>query len=207
MKIDPTGTTEWWELLLGIAIIVAAVGLTFITGGIGSAIAGAVGHGIWGAIVGGAVVGAINGAITGFGISVGIQGISNGFGNINWGQVGIDTVIGAVSGGIAGGVFGGIKYLYSVEKLANSVSGLKTAQENYAKAAEALKNTPMLFKGGVMSTERIAAQLAYDVASANWGYAQSISNIANLIINGIYWIAENGLSYVIGLIPNAFVGG
>ena len=202
MNVDPTGTTEWWEWLLGIAIIAAAVGLTFLTGGIGTVIAGAIGHGIWGAIIGGAVVGAINGAITGFGISVGMQGISNGFGNINWGQVGIDTVIGAVSGGIAGGLFGGIKHVWKAEKIASKLSGLKKAQEILDDATLNLKNTPISFSGGVMNTERVVAVLRYNVASANLGYIKSIYNVTKFIIKGTYWFLENISSYGLGLIPS-----
>jgi hypothetical protein len=77
----------------------------------------AVGGGLLGAVVVGTVAGAVGGAIAGFGVSIGMQGISNGFDNINWGQVGKDTLIGAISGAIAGGVFEGIKHVADVAKV------------------------------------------------------------------------------------------
>ena len=110
MAVDPNGTAKWWQWLLGGIIVVAAIALTVVTAGLAAPISAAVGGGMLGAIVGGAVVGAIGGAITSFAFSVASQGISNGFDNINWGQVGIATLSGAITGAVLGGIGGGIRY-------------------------------------------------------------------------------------------------
>ena len=198
MFTDPNGTTKWWEWLLGAVIIVGALALSVVTAGLATPISAALGGGMLGAIVGGAVAGAIGGAIAGFGISVGLQGISNGFNNIDWMQVGKATLSGAISGFIAGGVFGGIKQIISVTKVAKSLSGLNAAQANMDKATLVLKNTPMAFKGGVMATERIVAQLSYNAASASLGMAQSLFDIIKPIISLMYSGAQFGLKQLIG---------
>ena len=46
------------------------------------------------------------GALIGFGTSVITQGLSNGWDNINWSQVGLDTLIGGISGAIGGSGIG-----------------------------------------------------------------------------------------------------
>lgn len=98
MRVDENGNA-WWDWLLGAAIVVAAIALTVVTAGLAASVSAAVGGGLLGAIVGGAVAGAVGGAITGFAFSVASQGIANGFNNINWGQVGIDTIVGMAVGG------------------------------------------------------------------------------------------------------------
>ena len=98
MRVDENGTS-FWDWLLGAAIVVAAIALTVVTAGLAAPVSAAVGGGLLGAIVGGAVAGAVGGAITGFAFSVASQGIANGFNNINWGQVGIDTIVGMAVGG------------------------------------------------------------------------------------------------------------
>lgn len=110
---DESGNA-WWDWLISIfvavAVIVAVVAVSVLTAGVGTAIAGALGGGvgatIFGSAVGGAITGAITGAIMSFGISVIQQGITNGYNNINWGQVGINTLIGAASGFVSGAIFG-----------------------------------------------------------------------------------------------------
>ena len=97
--MDENGTS-FWDWLLGAAIVVAAIALTVVTAGLAAPVSAAVGGGLLGAIVGGAVAGAVGGAITGFAFSVASQGIANGFNNINWGQVGIDTIVGMAVGGV-----------------------------------------------------------------------------------------------------------
>ncbi len=111
MCVDSDGTMpKWLRWLLGGIIVVAAIALTVVTAGLAAPISAAVGGGMLGAIVGGAVAGAIGGAITSFAFSVASQGISNGFDNINWGQVGLATLGGAITGAVLGGLGGGIRY-------------------------------------------------------------------------------------------------
>ena len=66
------------------------------------------------------------------------------------------------------------------------------------KATLVLKNTPMAFKGGVMATERIVAQLSYNAASASLGMAQSLFDIIKPIISLMYSGAQFGLKQLIG---------
>lgn len=103
-----------------------------------------------------------------------------------------------MSGAIAGGVFGGMKYLLSASKIARGLSGLKSAEENFSKAAQLLKNTPIEIKNGVMATERVAAQLGYDVASVTLGHAQSIYNGIKLATDIFYRMAQFGFKQLIG---------
>ena len=131
MAVDPNGTA-WWEWVLGIVIIAAVVALSVITAGIAAPISAALGSGFIGAVVGGAVAGAIGGAITSFGISVAVQGISMGFCNIDWGQVGIQTAVGAITGAIFGGIGGGIKYAKAAHYLkSNGVANPKEVLKNF----------------------------------------------------------------------------
>ena len=131
MNIDPTGH-DFWSWLLGIFIVVAAVALTVFTAGIAAPISAALGGGMLGAVVGGAVAGAIGGAITSFAFSVAGQGIANGFDNIDWGQVLIQTAIGAATGAIFGGFGGGIKYARATNYLkSNGITNVKGTLKNF----------------------------------------------------------------------------
>ena len=121
MNIDESGNA-WWDWLLGIVVIVAAIVLSVATAGIGTIITGALGGGLTASIIGGAIGGAISGAVASFGTSLAIQGISNGFNNINWVNVGLSTLTGFVSGAILGGIGGAIKYFSSTTKLYRAVS-------------------------------------------------------------------------------------
>ena len=135
----------WWDWLVSIfvaiAVIVAIVVVSVVTAGIGTAIAGALGGGvaatIFGSAIGGAITGAITGAIMSFGISVISQGLTVGYSNINWGQVGIDTLIGAASGLASGAIFGAISGTVKVMGAAKSwaptsrKSALKVMSEHY----------------------------------------------------------------------------
>ena len=71
MATDPTGTTEWWEWLIGGLIVIGLV-------------VGAV-------LTGGAVAAVFAGAAIGAGISLGTQALS---GSLNWGQFALDTIVG-----------------------------------------------------------------------------------------------------------------
>ena len=131
MRVDENGNA-WWHWLLGAIIIVAAVALSIVTAGIATPISAALGGGMLGAIVGGAVAGAIGGAITSFGFSVAIQGISNGFSNIDWKEVGIQTTIGAATGALLGGIGGGLKYARAAMYLkSNGVTNIKETLNNF----------------------------------------------------------------------------
>ena len=85
MYTDPDGTTAWWEwLLAGIGTAVAlgvAVFLTVTSGGLAASI----------------VTGLAIGALT----SLTTQAAT---GELDWGQFGIDTVVGAITGAITGGI-------------------------------------------------------------------------------------------------------
>ena len=85
--------------------VVAVVTLSIVTAGVGGALTAAIGGGFWAAVAGGAVGGAISGAIFGAGFSIVSQGISGGYGNVDWGKVVIDTLIGMGSGAIMEAAF------------------------------------------------------------------------------------------------------
>ena len=116
MFTDPNGTTKWWEwLIIAIVIVVtvvAVVAISVATAGLGTAIAGALGGGMLGGIlggaIGGAVTGAITGAIVGASISLVSQGLTNGYGNVSWSNVGLSALEGCISGAISGAVLGAI---------------------------------------------------------------------------------------------------
>ena len=141
---DESGES-WWDWLISIfvavVVIVAVAAVSVLTAGVGTAVAGALGGGvaatIFGSAVGGAITGTITGAIMSFGISVIQQGISNGYGNINWGQVGINTLIGAASGFVSGAIFGAISGTVKIMNAAKAwaptskKSALKVMSEHY----------------------------------------------------------------------------
>ena len=144
MNTDESGNA-WWDWLISIfvavVVIVAVAAVSVLTAGVGTAVAGALGGGvaatIFGSAVGGAITGTITGAIMSFGISVIQQGISNGYGNINWGQVGINTLIGAASGFVSGAIFGAISGTVKIMNAAKAwaptskKSALKVMSEHY----------------------------------------------------------------------------
>lgn len=172
MYTDPNGTAKWWEWLLGAVIIVAAIALSIVTAGLAAPISAAVGGGLAGAIVGGAVAGAVGGAITGFAFSVASQGISNGFENIDWKQVGFDTLFGAASGAIAGSALGMLKSVASSKIIASSIAQIN---QGGVKFYDSLKNSlkvSSILKNGF----------------PNLVYSQKTYYIAELAINGIYSI-------------------
>ena len=146
MNTDESGNA-WWDWLISIfvavVVVVAVVAVSVLTAGIGTAVAGALGGGvaatIFGSAVGGAITGAITGAIMSFGISVIHQGITNGYNNINWSQVGINTLIGGISGFVTGAIFGAISGTIKIMNAAKSwaptggKSGLKQMSEHYTR--------------------------------------------------------------------------
>ena len=146
MRSDESGEA-WWDWLFAALVAIVTVALvvvvTIATAGVGTAIAGALGGGvaatIFGGAVGGAITGAITGAIIGSGISIIGQGLTNGFDNINWSQVGIDALIGAASGFVTGAITGAIsstiKVLNAAKAWASTTtkSSLKVMSEHYTK--------------------------------------------------------------------------
>ena len=106
-----------WDWLLGIVIVIAAVALSVVTAGIGTAITGALGGGLFASVIGSAIGGAISGAILSAGISIASQGISNGFNNINWGEVGLSALAGGIAGAIFGAISGVVKFFATTIKL------------------------------------------------------------------------------------------
>ena len=115
MYTDITGHSweSFWNSTGGkivgtVLIIGAMVALSIATAGVGTAVVGALGGGFWAAVAGGAVGGAISGAIFGAGISMISQGVTNGYSNIDYGQVAIEGLIGMASGAATGALFAGI---------------------------------------------------------------------------------------------------
>lgn len=140
MYTDSTGTNWWsdfWNSTAGkvvgtILVVAAVVALTVATAGIGTAITGALGSGLAASIVGGAVGGAISGAIMGAGISMATQGISGGYGNIDYGTVGMSALTGAISGALLGGAVSGIKYCRAASYLkSNGIADVKGTLSNF----------------------------------------------------------------------------
>lgn len=95
MGYDPTGTTEWWEWLLailGIGLLVAvAVGLTVLSWGATPLLGAA--YELGASIVGGMAISAT--------MSLNAQYQT---GNLNWGTLFVDTIVGGISGFISFGV-------------------------------------------------------------------------------------------------------
>lgn len=145
MFTDSTGFAPEWlkTILIVAAVIVVVTVVTIATAGIGTAVAGALGGGaaatIIGGAVGGAITGGITGAVIGGGYSIVSQGISNGYDNINWSQVGKDSLTGAITGAVTGAVLGAISGAIKVGQAARMwdkgtfKSGFQSMKYHYAK--------------------------------------------------------------------------
>lgn len=99
MGYDPTGTWNWGifaSIVTFVASVVAVVVGTALT------ITGI------GAPLGAVLIGAGVGGLIGMGGSILSQGISNGWDNINWGQVAFNGVTGALIGGLMASPLGAI---------------------------------------------------------------------------------------------------
>ena len=152
MRVDHEGTSWWsdfWNSTIGkivgtVLVVVAVAAVSILTAGVGTAISGALGGGFVASILGGAVGGAISGAVIGAGFSIVTQGLTNGYGNIDWSQVGTATIKGLISGAITGAVFGfigasvrGIKILNAsrkglvIGKMGNFESAAKSMNLSY----------------------------------------------------------------------------
>ena len=203
MMTDEDGTMpKWLRCLLGVVIIVASVAASIMTAGLMAPFATTLGGGLAATIVAGAAVGALGGAISACGISIATQGISKGFDKIDPMQVLSDTLFGAASGAIAGAIFGAINYVASADKIAKGLSGLSEAMKNAEKADFVLRFTPIKIAGGVMATERVMAQLGYNVARFMLDKAQSVYKVLKfLLFSKLYSLAQAGLKF---LINNSF---
>ena len=151
MNVDYEGTSWWSDFwnstigkIVGTVLVVAVAAVSILTAGVGTAISGALGGGFVASILGGAVGGAISGAVIGAGFSIVTQGLTNGYGNIDWSQVGTATIKGLISGAIIGAVFGfigasvrGIKILNAsrkglvIGKMGNFESAAKSMNLSY----------------------------------------------------------------------------
>ena len=96
MGYDPTGTTEWWEWLIGAIIVVAVTAATVVTCG-----AAAVALGASAAVVSGAMTGAAIGGIVAGGVNLISQGVN---GDIDFGKLALSTAAGGTVGAISGGI-------------------------------------------------------------------------------------------------------
>ena len=98
------------ETILTAAVIIGMVALTIATGGIAGPVAGM-------------IIGGIIGAASGAALDIISQGFANGFGNIDWGSVGMSALLGAVTGAALGGIGAGAR----VALAGRTVTGVKAA--------------------------------------------------------------------------------
>lgn len=211
MNTDESGNA-WWDWLFGIVVIAAAVALSILTAGIGTAITASLGGGLFASILGGAVGGAISGAIMSAGVSIGVQSINNGIGNIDWTNVGISTLIGAGTGLVFGAIGGAIKYFSSTTKLYRAVSKaeynsikstgkfsspLGTMEEKWFLTTKnnSLRWANLFYKNGNFKIVKIRVQNTYlsqfyfnaNIDGIGPGYAINV-NLLNQIVKSIRWI-------------------
>ena len=95
MYTDPYGTTEWWEFLLGIAVVVVVAAVTVATAGVAAYALGASS-----AVVGGTMTGAAIGAGISGGVNLVMQSVVQG--HIDYGSLAFDTAVGGITGAASG---------------------------------------------------------------------------------------------------------
>ena len=199
MYSDPSGhMPEWAQWVLGGALVVLGVAASIALSvsaapALIGVLSSALGSGLAGSIVGGAVIGAASGAISGALMNAGIQTISDGFENIDLGEVGRSTLSGAISGAIAGGIFGGIKHVYSAERLASSASGLNSAKTQMSQALSYSSGAAR-----ISNARFIENVVKYNAAYVNNVIAKGTSAIYTLAFNGLYAGFQFGLKQFIG---------
>ena len=162
----------------------------------------ALGGGLMASITAEAIVGALGGAVAGACFSIGSQEISSGFENIQWSDVGKSSLSVVISGDISGGIFGGIKYAVNATQIANSLSGVNSAQARLDSAFSSLKNVKNL-SGLPFSSSNIARTVAQAAANYNIAYsslvmAQINSKLIELAIKGDLSGLQFGLKQLIG---------
>ena len=95
MYTAPYGTTEWWEFLLGIAVVVVVAAVTVATAGVAAYALGASS-----AVVGGTMTGAAIGAGISGGVNLVMQSVVQG--HIDYGSLAFDTAVGGITGAASG---------------------------------------------------------------------------------------------------------
>ena len=200
MMIDDKGNMpKWAKWLIGGALVVGAIALTVATAGLSGGLATALGGGVLGNVASGVIVGAGVGALT----NAGKQIISNGFDNFNWAEVGKSALSGGIAGGIAGGLFSGIKYKYSSERIAESVSGINKAKLEYSNSliSSCNKNlSKMPFSGSNIAKTLGKFAGNYNNAYSNYVLAEATNAIAEPAFKAAYFLLENLTSDLIGLL-------
>lgn len=195
MRTDSQGANWWtdfWNSLAGkiigtILVVAAIVVVSVFTAGIGTAVSGALGGGFIASTLGGAIGGAISGAVIGAGFSVLSQGLANGYGNIDWGQVGTATLNGMVGGAITGAVFGLIGASIRGIKIFNaSRKGLVIGKMgNFEQAAKAMNLSHYNGLKGYKLVEKIFGKnLATKIGWAhNKAYVKSVMRLGGAIVD------------------------
>ena len=203
MYSDESGhMPKWAQWVLGGLIIVDGIALSVATGGLAVPLTAALGGGLMSSIAAGAIVGALGGAVAGACFSIGSQAISSCFENIQWSDVGKSALSGAISGAISGGIFGGIKYAVNTTQIANSLSGVNSAQARLDSAFSSLKNVKNL-SGLPFSGSNIAITIAQAAANYNSAYSSLVmvqinSKLIELAIKGGLLGLQFGLKQLIG---------
>jgi hypothetical protein len=128
------------------------------------------------------------------------QGPSNGYANIDWKQVGTDTLIGfatgVITGIVAGGIFGGIKYKVDPKKIANIMSGLSKAENSFDDISGVVgRSSNGLFKN--VNAKAIGKMF---LASAKLDLANASYDLLSKLSVAAYEILEYGTGELLGLI-------
>ena len=194
MRTDRTGTNWWTDFWNGVAgkivgtilVVAAVVAVSILSAGVGTAISGALGGGFIASILGGAVGGAISGAVVGAGLSIVSQGVTNGYSNIDWGQVGTATINGLISGAITGAVFGFIGASVRGIKILNARKGLVIGKMgNFEQAAKSMNLSHYSGLRGYKLVEKIFGKnLATKIGWAhNKAFVKSVMKLGGIIVD------------------------
>ena len=190
MYTDSEGTSWWtdfWNSIAGkivgtILVVGAVVVVSVLTAGVGAAVTGALGGGIAATIVGGAVGGAVSGMIIGAGASIVSQGVNDGYGNIDWGQVGIAVISGAVLGAVTGALTSGVRILNAASKWYKGTfkSGLQSMRYHYSKHGSGFGNILNYTKSAINFANRNSSLLKYTFnykfGNASWNFSYLYGN-------------------------------
>ena len=190
MYSDPYGTSWWtdfWNSIVGkivgtILVVGAVVVVSVLTAGVGAAVTGALGGGIAATIVGGAVSGAVSGMLIGAGASIVSQGVNDGYGNIDWGQVGIAVISGAVLGAVTGALTSGVRILNAASKWYKGTfkSGLQSMRYHYSKHGSGFGNILNYTKSAINFAIRNSSLLKYTFnykfGNASWNFSYLYGN-------------------------------
>jgi len=154
MLSDSTGCSPFWDKVWAGVTAVLSVG-AIVVGGI------LVATGV-GAPLGGILIGAGIGGVIGWGGSAISQGISNGWDNINWGQVAFNSAIGMATGALMASPLGAVATGFAV-------GGLGFAQS---------VGNDLFESGG-------------DWGQVNWGRAVVLGVVSGLIAGGGKYLTNN----------------